>query len=282
MSWDGLRPVGDVTLYGLMESEAELVKSGVWGRRLAQGVRQLGGMLLDLAYPPVCLNCDGPTALADGLCAKCFRALRPITAPHCPVLGLPFPVSIGNDAISAEALADPPPFGRARAAVIYNDVARTLVSRLKYGDRPELARFCARLMAGAGHELWAGEPILVPIPLHPSRQRERRYNQSMDLAQALAQRTGLTVDPLLVRRVRKTRQQVGLSGTGRERNVAGAFAVHPELLVRSRGRRIVLVDDVYTTGATSKAVTRALLKAGAEVVDVISFARVVIGADLPI
>ncbi|WP_332691152.1 ComF family protein [Devosia sp.] len=239
-------------------------------------------MLLDLAYPPVCLNCDAPTATPDTLCPKCFAALRPITAPLCPRLGLPFAVSLGPEALSAEALADPPPFGRARAAVIYGEVARTVVSRLKYGDRPELARFCAGLMAGAGHELWAGEPLLVPVPLHPARQRERRYNQSAELARALGRSTGLQVDTDLVRRTRKTRQQVGLSGDGRQRNVAGAFAVHPDILVRARGRRVVLVDDVYTTGATVKAVTRTLLKAGVEAVDVVTFARVVIGADLPI
>jgi predicted amidophosphoribosyltransferase len=94
--------------------------------------------------------------------------------------------------------------------------------------------------------------------------------------------TGLDVDPRLVQRVRKTRQQVGLSGDGRQRNVAGAFAVHPDALVRLRGRRVVLVDDVYTTGATVKAVTRSLRKAGIDAVDVVTFARVVIGADLPI
>jgi ComF family protein len=157
-----------------------------------------------------------------------------------------------------------------------------VVSRLKYGDRPELARFCARLMAGAGHELWAGAPLLVPVPLHPARQRERRYNQSAELARALGRSTGLRVDSDLVRRTRKTRQQVGLSGDGRQRNVAGAFAAHPDILLRAQGKRVVLVDDVYTTGATVKAVTRTLLKAGVEAVDVVTFARVVIGADLPI
>ncbi len=265
-----------------MESAEGVVKSQGWHRRFGSGVRRLGGMLLDLAYPPVCLNCDAPTATPDTLCPKCFAALRPITAPLCPRLGLPFAVSLGPEALSAEALADPPPFGRARAAVIYGEVARTVVSRLKYGDRPELARFCAGLMAGAGHELWAGEPLLVPVPLHPARQRERRYNQSAELARALGRSTGLQVDTDLVRRTRKTRQQVGLSGDGRQRNVAGAFAVHPDILVRARGRRVVLVDDVYTTGATVKAVTRTLLKAGVEAVDVVTFARVVIGADLPI
>ena len=265
-----------------MESDEGLVKTGWWRQRAVRGAQRLGGALLDLAYPPVCLNCDAPTATADTLCPDCFKALRPITAPLCPVLGLPFAVSLGPDTLSAEALADPPPFGRARAAVIYGEVASTIVSRLKYGDRPELARFCARLMAGAGHELWADAPVLVPVPLHRARQRERRYNQSAELAQQIGRLTGLKVDPTLVQRVRRTRQQVGLSGDGRQRNVAGAFAVHPDALVRAGGRRVVLIDDVYTTGATVKAVTRSLHRAGIDAVDVVTFARVVIGADLPI
>jgi ComF family protein len=265
-----------------MERDEGLVKTGLWRQHIARGARRLGGALLDLAYPPVCLNCEAPTATPDTLCPGCFKALRPITAPLCPVLGLPFAVSLGAETLSAEALADPPPFGRARAAVIYGEVASAIVSRLKYGDRPELARFCARLMAGAGHQLWADAPLLVPVPLHRARLRERRYNQSAELAHEIGRLTGLEVDTGLVRRNRRTRQQVGLSGDGRQRNVAGAFAVHPDILIRSRGRRIVLIDDVYTTGATVKAVTRSLRKAGVDAVDVVTFARVVIGADLPI
>lgn len=265
-----------------MESAETSVKTPSVPHRLMAGLRRWAGAALDLLYPPTCLHCDAPTSIANTLCASCFTALRPITAPLCPVMGLPFEVDLGADALSAEALADPPPFGRARAAIIYSDLARSVVSRLKYGDRPELALFCARLMAGAGHQLWADGPVLVPVPLHPARLRERRYNQSGELALALGRLTGLAVDASLVRRVRKTRQQVGLSGDGRQRNVAGAFAVHPELLLRLKGRRVVVVDDVYTTGATIKAVTKALLKGGATSVDVIVFARVVIGADLPI
>lgn len=265
-----------------MASAGGVVKSDGWGHRLGGGLSRLGGMLLDLAYPPTCLRCDAPLATPDTLCPTCFAGLRPITAPLCPRLGLPFAVSLGAGALSAEALADPPPFERARAAVVYGEVARRLVSRLKYGDRPELAAFCARLMAGAGHDIWADAPIIVPVPPHPSRLRERRYNQSAELAQALARLTGLSVDPMLVRRVRRTRQQVGLSGDGRQRNVAGAFAAHPDIALRARGRRVVLVDDVYTTGATTKAVTRTLRRAGIHAVDVVTFARVVIGADLPI
>jgi ComF family protein len=258
-----------------METGAALVKNG-----LARPLRWLGAGLLDQLYPPVCLKCDAPVATADTLCASCFRALRPITAPLCPVLGLPFEVSLGPDARSAEAIADPPPFDRARSAVAYNDIARVLVSRLKYGDRPELARFCARLMAQAGAELWGSDAVLVPVPLHRRRQLARRYNQSGELARALGRLTGLPVDPALVVRRKPTRQQVGLSADARQRNVAGAFVPHPASLERLRGRRAIIVDDVITTGATVKAVTRALRQGGAGAVDVISFARVITGGSL--
>jgi ComF family protein len=265
-----------------METGASLVKTG---RGAGLGVKaaglgaRLSGALLDLLYPPVCLSCDAPVASPDAICTDCFRALRPITAPMCPILGLPFEVSIGPGARSAEAIADPPPFERSRSAVVYNQVARRLVSRLKYGDRPELARLMARLTAQAGHQLWGDDAVLVPVPLHPGRQFHRRYNQSAELARALSRITGVPVDTALVRRKKATRQQVGLSADARQRNVGGAFAAHPELLLRLGGRRAILVDDVITTGATVKAVTRALKSAGAEKVDVASFARVVIGSD---
>lgn len=250
--------------------------AGIGGKLLGR----LGAAVLDQVYPPVCLSCDAAVARPDTLCARCFTQLRAITAPLCPRLGLPFEVTPGPEALSAEAIADPPPFGRARSAVVYNDIARRLVGRLKYGDRPELARLCARLMAGAGAELWEARPVLVPVPLHRFRQFERRYNQSAELARALASLTGLAVDPLLVSRSRPTRQQVGLSGAQRRRNVQGAFAAHPETLARLAGRGVVIVDDVMTTGATVKAVTRVLGRAGVRQIDVVSFARVVPGQGL--
>ena len=257
-----------------METGALIVKDG-WRRSL----RRFGTMLLDQLYPPVCLSCDKPVATADTICSECFRALRPITAPLCPILGLPFEVSLGPDAVSAEAIADPPNFRRARSAVVYNAIARALVGKLKYGDRPELARFCARLMALAGHELWGPDAVLVTVPLHRARQFSRRYNQSTELARALGRLTGLPVATGLVLRKRNTRHQVGLTADGRRRNVAGAFVAHPDLLRRLNGRRVILVDDVITTGSTVRAVTKALKSGGAEDVDVVSFARVVVGSD---
>jgi len=266
----------------VMDKRRASVKDAVLPRSPSGWLERAGGFLLDQLYPPTCLYCDTPIAGAEGLCADCWRGLRPITAPLCPVLGLPFAVSLGPEARSAEAIADPPPFDRARSAVIYNDIARAIVSRLKYGDRPELARFCARTMVTACAEILEGDPVLVPVPLHRFRQWQRRYNQSTELCRALSEMCSLDIAPLLVRRTRRTLQQVGLGKDQRARNVAGAFTVRPEALAPIAGRRVVIVDDVITTGATVKALTRTLKRAGIEQIDVISFARVVIGGDLPI
>jgi ComF family protein len=242
-------------------------------------LRRVRDGLLDQLYPPVCLNCEAPVAQADALCAGCWRQLRLITPPLCLRLGLPFEVDLGPGALSAEAIADPPPFDRARSAVVYSEIASILVGRLKYGDRPEIARFCAQLMRGAGAELLDGDPVLVPVPLHRFRLWSRRYNQSTELARQLAVLTDLPVDPLLVVRRRATRQQVGLTADQRRRNVSGAFVAREDALERLGGRRVVLIDDVITTGATVKAVTRALQRAGVKEIDVLSFARVVVGVE---
>lgn len=258
-----------------MESEGELVKTV----RPAEALRRVGRTVLDLFYPPTCLDCHAPVATSDALCPRCFGRLRPITTPFCPRLGIPFQHDLGPGALSAEAIADPPPFERSRSAVLYNEVARAIVSRMKYGDRPELAGFCARLMHRAGHELWSDDAVLVPVPLNRWRLLSRRYNQSTELARALGRLTGIAVEPSLVRRHRNTRQQVGLTRDARHRNVAGAFRAHPDLITRLKGRRVILVDDVITTGSTIAAITRTLTKAGVDKVDVISFARVVVGQE---
>lgn len=263
-----------------MERAGALVKIlGLAGRTLVQ---RAGRMALDQLYPPACPVCETPTTTTDALCPACFARLRPITAPLCPRLGLPFAVFLGPDALSAEAIADPPPFRRARSAVLYTDVAQALVTGLKFGDRPELARLCARLMATAGAEFWGERPVLVPIPMPYRRQVGRRFNQAGELARALGRLTGLRVEHGILARRGETRRQVGLSAAQRQRNLAGAFRVHADALARLAGRGVVLVDDVITTGATMAAATRALQRAGVDKIDVMSFARVVMDADRPI
>ncbi len=258
------------------------------GEKIVPALRRIGGVLLDQLYPPSCVHCgtgnSGGVGASDLLCAKCWGHLRPITKPLCPRLGLPFDFDLGKDGLSAQAIAEPPPYGRARAACVHNGVARALISKLKFSDRPELAKFCAALMKVAGIELLGkresgGMPLLVPVPLHRGRQWQRRYNQSTQLALALGAQTGLKVDPFIVQRVKSTRPQIGLSAQQRARNVAGAFVAQPNLLERVAGRDVVIVDDVITTGSTVNALTKVLLEAGVGRVDVISFSRVVIGID---
>jgi ComF family protein len=175
-----------------------------------------------------------------------------------------------------QAIAHPPSYDRARAAVRYDEVARALVHALKYGDRLDLAPTMGRWMARAGRELLQDCDALVPVPLHWRRLWARRFNQSAALAQVIAaDRSGIAVAHSALARIKSTLQQVGLSKSQRAENVQGAFRVPTERRSEVAGRRLILVDDVMTSGATAEACARALLRAGAARVDVLVFARVV-------
>jgi ComF family protein len=232
---------------------------------------------LDMVLPPQCLSCNAPTGSEGSLCAACWSQVRLIERPYCACLGIPFAYDLGEGALSAEAIADPPPFDRCRAVATFDEVARTLVHGLKYRDRPELARWMGQWMVRAGGEVIAGADAIVPVPLHKGRLWRRRFNQSALLAQAVAGLAGKRFLPTGLTRIRATVQQVGLSSDQRDDNVRGAFRVLPADRPDVVGRRLLLVDDVYTTGSTVKAATRALLRAGATAVDVLVFARVVRG-----
>jgi ComF family protein len=174
-----------------------------------------------------------------------------------------------------EAIADPPAYARARAAVRYDDIARTLVHAFKYADRLDLAPAMGRWIARAGGELLADADALVPVPLHWRRLWARRFNQAAALSQAISRASGVPVAYHLLKRVRATRQQVGLSQAERGANVQGAFAVPADARIGVRGKRLVLVDDVLTSGATVDNCARVLLRGGAVNVDVLVFAWVV-------
>jgi len=174
-----------------------------------------------------------------------------------------------------EAIANPPAYQRARAAVRYDDVARTLVHALKYQDRTDLAPAMGRWMARLGKELLDQADVPVPVPLHWRRGWSRRYNQSGALALVISRQTGMKIATEALRRVRATEQQIGLSRPQRASNVEGVFKVAPERSADIAGRRVVLVEDILTSGATTDACARALLRAKAAQVDVRVFARVV-------
>jgi ComF family protein len=231
-------------------------------------------LALDIALPTLCVACREPVD-GDGVCAACWAKLSFIAQPYCPRLGIPFVYDPGPGLLSMEAIANPPAYQRARAAVRYDDVARTLVHALKYQDRTDLAPAMGRWMARAGGELLGEADLLVPVPLHWRRSWSRRYNQSGALARSIERQSGVKVASEALRRVRPTQQQIGLTRSQRASNVQGAFKVAKERQSLVQGRRVILVDDVLTSGATVDACARALLRAKAASVDVLVFARVV-------
>jgi len=251
-------------------------------RRLATGLRAAFGFALDAALPPQCLSCREPVAGSGGLCAACWGKLSFISRPYCERLGIPFVYDPGPGILSMEAIADPPAYDRARAAVRYDETARTLVHAFKYGDRIDLAPALGRWMAHAGAELLRDADVLVPVPLHWRRQWARRFNQSAALCQAISRLSGVPVAYDVLKRRRATRQQVGLNQAERDANVQGAFAVAPADRAAIHGKRLVLVDDVLTSGATVDNCARVLLRHGASRVDVLVFARVVQAVRSPI
>ena len=235
-------------------------------------LRSAVGMLA----PPVCAACRKRTSMADCLCAACWREVRFVRAPVCDVLGIPLPyLPHARDErrmISAAALADPPHYDRARAATEFGPVVKRLVHTFKYHDQHHARVLLGRWMADAGRDLLDEADVIVPVPLHPWRLVMRRFNQSAILAVEIARQARLPVDAASLVRVKRTEQQSRLSATDRMLNVRGAFRVKPQRLARIAGRRVVLIDDVITTGATVGACARALKAAGATHVDVLAIA----------
>ncbi|MBI0538868.1 ComF family protein [Roseomonas sp. KE2513] len=246
---------------------------------LAMGLGRLarrGGQgLLDALLPPHCLACDQPVLDQGTLCGGCFAGLHTIVAPLCYNCGLPFEhEGQGEDELCPACIARPPAFERARAAFLYNEAVTRLILPLKHGDRTELARPLARWMAAAGAALLEEAEVLVPVPLHRRRLFTRRYNQAALLALRLGRLAGRRVLPDALERVRST-PSLGPLGAERRRAVlAGAVRSRPRIAPQLAGRRVLLVDDVLTSGATAGACAEALLAAGAARVEVLAVARV--------
>jgi len=232
---------------------------------------------VDLLLPSRCPACGEIVDAQGAFCAACWSTLRFITPPTCATCGFPFELPQPADARCAACLADPPRY-EARAALAYEGAARDVVLRLKHADREHLAvDMAAHLRRAAGD--WLTDAVLVPVPLHRWRLWKRGYNQAAELARALAKGSGapLLVDALVRRRATPSSQ--GLNPSERRRSLAGAFGVRERDRPRLRGRCIVLVDDVLTTGATADACARTLLRAGASSVRLLTLARVVRPAD---
>jgi len=240
----------------------------------AEAVRSALNLGADLLLPPVCISCRKRAGAHGLLCGDCWARIDFIVPPLCSRLGVPLPYDAGEPSLSAAAIADPPVYDRARAAARYSSTMRDPIQSFKYGDHHEGVPMFGRWMAAAGAELLAGADVILPVPLYRSRLWSRRFNQSAILAQEVGNLTGVAVDCFLLARVKRTPSQVGLTAAQRRKNVAGAFRV-TAAKGALREKRIVVVDDVITTGATAEACARVLKRAGAARVDILALARVV-------
>lgn len=241
---------------------------------LKSAVRQTRTTIRDHLWPPLCAVCDEQVQ-GGGLCADCWDAVTFLGAPQCYACGVPFPFDPGPGALCAACTRARPPYERARAAFVYDDASRPMILAFKHADRTDLAPALVNWLARPAAVLLQDADIVAPVPLHWSRLLHRRYNQSALLSNALARRAGAQALPDLLVRKRRTGTQGGKSRPARIRNVQGAFRVRAGYVSGLRDKRVLLVDDVMTTGATLEACARALLRAGAGAVDVITIARVV-------
>lgn len=232
-------------------------------------LKAIGGRLLDFALPPRCASCGTITDQLHSFCTDCWKKIEFLGDAGCGTCGLPLEgTDIGQ---CAACLAQPPRIERTRAAVAYDEVTRGLAIRLKYGRKIALARTMARYMAPLVSRDCA-DPLIVPVPLHRSRLWWRGFNQAGIVARELSRRTCIGHSPFALRRIKRTPSLRGLSASQRRRAVAGAFAAERSIV---EGKTIILIDDVLTTGSTAEGCARALKKAGAARVELISWARVV-------
>jgi len=248
---------------------------GAWRARTAPLLQPLR-RLVDSVLPPRCINCRALVHGETALCAECWPLFDFLAPPLCQCCGFPFEYDPGSaDTLCAACVARRPLFERARAVLVYGELSRRLILDFKHADRTWPVPAFGRWLARAGTELVAAADLAVPVPLHRSRLYMRRYNQAAMMALALGRETGLAVQPDLLVRRRATPSQGRMSPVARRRNVRGAFAVRPGGAGQIARRRILLVDDVLTTGATAEECARTLLGAGAAAVDVLTLARVV-------
>ena len=234
---------------------------------------------IDIILPPQSLMTG--SLETGGIEGDIWAKVKFLDEPCCECCGFPFEFDEGVDALCGRCLIKRPAYDKARAGFEYDDVSRSLVLGFKHGGRTEGLHMFAGHMRRAGRKCLKDADFIVPVPLHVSRRIKRRYNQSALLARALAKICEPTFDPDILVRHRATATQGGRSASGRRRNVQGAFKVRDAALERVKDAKIVLIDDVMTTGATLESCARTLKRAGAAQVSALTLARVVKAASLP-
>ncbi|MBP7340817.1 MAG: ComF family protein [Syntrophaceae bacterium] len=230
----------------------------------------------DVLFPPLCLSCR---RVVEGVpppvfCADCLGRISFLSGSRCPVCGVLFPDSPAGDHLCGDCLASPPFFSRARAAVVYQGILSDAIHRFKYGRDIPTGGALARFLADCPFDDldWRRCDAILPVPLHKKRLRERGFNQSLLLARALGKKHGVAVDFSLLKRRKFTLTQTGLSRQEREKNIKGAFEASRAGQIADKN--LIVVDDVYTTGATVNECARILKHNGATDVAVVTLARV--------
>ena len=242
--------------------------------------------LVDFILPPRCVACNALTSEPHGVCAACFPLLKFVPDTRCHTCGLPFDGMDGENTVAdtapeeiiqltcAACIADPPPYTKAIAALVYNDLSRHLILRLKHGDDFTVVPALCRWMILNCPDILNDADVLIPVPLHWTRLWQRRFNQAALIAAGLAKLASIPWHGRTLLRRRPTASQGHLSRGQRQKNVGTAFVVPPNKQHHIKDKTVVLVDDVMTSGATATACTNALLKAGAKRVLVLTAARV--------
>lgn len=241
---------------------------------LSQYVPRAMTSILDQLLPPRCLSCGTSVQDTGLICSDCWKGLAFLQGPACDCCGYPFDFdAFAEQSLCGACQIKRPPYLRARAALRYDDGSRQMIISFKHGDRTEYAELFSQLMNQASHSLSLTGVIVAPVPLHKKRLRRRRYNQAALMAKYFADKKSLAYAPDLIMRAKHTPPQEGNYGR-RKRNVAGAFTVKEKYESQIKGRDILLIDDVYTTGATVSSCAAVLRRAGASSVQILTLARV--------
>lgn len=229
---------------------------------------------LNFLLPPRCLLCYERSTDPQGICFKCWQSLDFICDPYCQLCGSPFEFKVEENLVCAPCLDDAPSFDRARSSVVYTTTSRHILMGFKHGDMLQVAKILARWMGHTGAEFLKEADLIVSVPLHPLRLIWRQYNQAAILVNELAKIANKPRQNEILKRCRYTPSQGKKTLKERQKNIKAAFKVNPKYNEAVQGKRILLVDDVLTTGATVEECSKVLKKAGARSVDVLTFARV--------
>jgi len=236
-----------------------------------------GNWLLDLILPPKCLNCSARVDMAHNICPKCWKDLYFISDPMCGCCGFPFVFQtdeINCNSLCGQCQTTKRSFDKAITALRYDDISRKMIIGFKHQDRTEYAVFFAKLLKQVGKNILKKVDIIIPVPLHNRRLLKRRYNQSALIAAILAKECDISHKPQALLRIKNTPPQEG-NIRKRTKNVRGAFRVNAEYVKEIQGKNILIIDDVYTTGATIETCSKALKKSGADKIYILTISRVI-------